>query len=104
MDIVTAEEAISCIKQNTRVLLLIQTEDMPACTRAQQIVKNYEIRFEQLGFKLVTIFADEESSQVPELACVKVPQIRVFRSAQMITKQAGIPTEDFLIDTLNEVF
>lgn len=104
MNKVTPQQAIQIIKTKPKVLLLMQEEELPACLRTIQIIMMYEIRFKQLGFELIAVDVSDETSKIQELACIKIPQIRIFRNTQMISKYSGIPTEEFIINTLNEVY
>jgi hypothetical protein len=101
---VTPKQALELIINKKRVVILLEKSDEPLCKRARQTFLVSRLRIRQLGYSVYAVEVNEESSKYKELACVRVPQTRLFVNQEMVQKQVGVPSEQFIADLLTEKF
>lgn len=94
----TYQQALKAIAEENKVLVLIQNSDDPLSVRARQVLYSNQVKIEKLGYRIICIDSDEETIKSAELACLYLPQIRVFKNKKLQLKHIGIPTEEFIKD------
>jgi hypothetical protein len=98
------QQVLDLISTGSKVLVLVEKCDDPLSLRARHILHSSKIKLENLGFTLLHLTLSEESQKVKELACLKVPQIRIFKNKKLTKKYVGLPSEDTIKEIVsNEV-
>jgi hypothetical protein len=96
----TCQQALDIIADTDKVMILIEQYGDPLSKRARHVLHSNKIRFEKLGYKLLTVAFEAELAKHEELSCVRLPQIRIFRKHKLYSKYVGVPSD---ID-INNIF
>jgi hypothetical protein len=83
------EKIIEKIGNGKVILVLLQEEDKLSL-RLKDVLEQYCSLYESAGFEIIFLFISEGSQEVDELACIRVPQIRIFPNGKLVKKLIGI--------------
>lgn len=98
----TCQQALSIIADTDKVLILIEQPGDPLSKRARQVLHSTRIKFEKLGYTLLTVTYSPELDEHIELSCVRLPQVRLFKSKEMTYKCLGVPSDSDIATIFSE--
>ena len=98
----TCQQALTAIADKPKVLILIENSGDPLSLRARQVLYSNRIKLQKLGYILMQVDANEETVTTQELACLRLPQLRLFKDQQLVLKYVGVPTEKVIQDLYEE--
>jgi hypothetical protein len=98
----TCQQALQAIADKPKVLILIENSGDPLSLRARQVLYSNRIKLQKLGYTLLQVDSNDDTSKVLELACLKLPQVRIFKKKIMTQKHIGVPTESILREIFEE--
>jgi hypothetical protein len=98
MRLVPWHDALLAI-ENDNVVLLLVGDDVPSKLLTQRIRSISRI-YSERGFLALSVKVDEDCAVHPELAAVRLPQIRVFTSGEETKRLIGVQEEDELEDLI----
>lgn len=87
----TYDQIITLLNLKQNILLLIQVPNNPLCKRTKQILESYNIQNKLRDFLILYINTDKYSEKYKELACIRVPQLRVFIKGNRKFQLIGVP-------------
>ncbi len=85
-----AEQILSQIRQKENLAVLIIDPDDELCMRSRQMLFAVEGRLRSSGFQVVIIEVSARTQATEELACVRVPQLRLFAKGKLQHKIVGL--------------
>lgn len=89
-------EALLAIEKGNVVLLLMA--DHPTSRLLEQRMKSMTRVYSERGYVSLSVKVDEDCAPHPELAAVRLPQIRVFTDGEETNRLLGTQDEDVLVD------
>ena len=95
----SSDDAILQIRSFKKVAVLLYSDEDELCARARGSLSSCEDRLRGLGFSTLCVEVCPRSTQSDELACVRVPQLRLFSQGKLIQKLIG-SIDDYSIDSL----
>lgn len=90
-------DALLTIEQKKRVILML-TSDHPPSNVLVARIKRYVRRYKELGYTVVHVRVTEDCAPHPELAAVRLPQLRIFECGELQSKHVGLQEEDALLN------
>lgn len=98
----TCQQALRVIADTDKVLILIEQPGDPLSKRARQVLHSTRIKFEKLGYTLLSVAYSPELDEHVELSCARLPQLRIFKSKEMSYKYTGVPSDSDMATIFNE--
>lgn len=87
-------EALLAIENEDVIVVLIH--DGASSSQLLGRLASFEGMYSRRGYNTLVVRVDEDCASHPELAAVRLPQIRVFADGVMSAKHVGVVGEDIL--------
>lgn len=95
MKTVEWHEALLAIENEDGVVLLLTQDHAPSRLLADRL-RTLASRYSNRGYVTLACPVTEDCAPHPELAAVRLPQIRVFASGEEVRRLVGVQDEDVL--------
>ncbi len=94
---VSWDEALLTIEHEEGVVLLLVSDHVPSRLLRDRL-QRYVPVYSERGFVTISLVVTEDCACHPELAAVRLPQIRVFETGEETRRVVGVQDEDALSD------
>lgn len=97
MQAVQWHDALLAIENESGVILVLTHDHAPSKLLCQRM-KSYSDTYSRRGYCVRVVRVDAECAPHPELAAVRLPQIRVFEDGEEVKRLVGVVSENVLDD------
>lgn len=95
----SSDEVLTQVRTFNKVAVLLYSYEDELCARAKGSLPSFEDKLRGLGFTLYYLEVDGKSALSEELACVRVPQLRLFSQGKLVHKLVGT-IDEYSINSL----
>lgn len=97
------DQVVALVRLKESVVVLLYVDDDPFCARSRSVLGLFSGRLRASGYHVLAVLVDERSSHYEEVACVRIPQLRVFKKGRMRSKVTGLLTYESLEAAMTDV-
>lgn len=97
------DQVVALVRLKGNVAVFLYIEDDPFCSRSRSVLGLFGDRLRGHGYHVLAVPVDERSSHYEEVACVRVPQLRLFCRGRLRSKLTGLLTYEALEQVVTDM-